>query len=249
MRPGMFRREDVRRSLIYGGGLPVAPFANDLIFANYADREIVLAGADVAGWGDVVGGRDFVQADTTKDPLYSVFATRPALDFDGVNDFMASPVVTLSSRTSITFALTAELDTSGAAGYMLYESSANINSNPGGFYLYNQAPGQCQYAFKNTAPGATAVTFNVASGTHRFIAVMNAGAAATWITRNYLDGVALGTGGLTDRGFGDFAHYIGMRGGVAQPYGGKLGDILMWGRALSVAEIGVADAWLAARCV
>lgn len=247
-RPGMSRRIN-RRGLIYSSGpvVSTAPFSNDLIHANYADREIVLAGSDVAAWGDVISNRDFAQADTSKDPLYGTFVAKPALVFDGVNDFMSTPTISLSPRSAITVAMTIQVDAT-LSGKMLYESSPDINANPGGFFIFQNVANQLQLAFKNMV-GSVSKGIVITTGVHRLIFTMCMSPAPTLFSLVYLDGVSLAGTGVADRGFGDYAHYIGMRGGTTLPWPGKMGDILIYGRDLTAGEITSVDAWLATRAV
>ena len=43
--------------------------------------------------------------------------------------------------------------------------------------------------------------------------------------------------------------WIGTEGGVSVPWGGKLGDVLIYGRALTAGERATVNAWLTARRV
>jgi hypothetical protein len=225
----------------------IAPFSSRLIHANYANREIVKAGTDVAGWGDVVGNRDFVQADTTKDPLYGLFTAQPALVFDGVNDFMASPSVSFTGRPIITIAMA--MRTTGAGNQMIYEASAAAGSNPGAFYVFQDTASTLQIAFKNTVGVPLKNIGSVAAGVHRLVIVLDSTVSATVFPTCYFDGVSLGAGsGTSDIVLQNFVHYIGMRAGTSLPWSGKMGDMFIYGDALSGAECAVVDAYLAARC-
>ncbi len=245
-RPGTGRRIDCRRSQIYERGLPIAPFASRLIHANYADRGIAIA-TGVSGWEDVVGNRDFVQADTTKQPAYGLFTTRPALVFDGVNDFMQSPVVTLSTYPTVAFALSFLF--TGATLKIIYETSAT-GGNAGTFSIFENNATTLLLNFKNTVSNEQKQVTGVTAGNvYRLIVVVNASAAAQTYSRVYLNNVSQAPAGTSDRGFLDAAHYIGARGGTSLFWPGKLGDTLAYAGDLSVAEIGVVDAFLASRCV
>lgn len=234
-----------RRALSYDRGQTVAPFASRLIHANYTDRGIAIA-TGVSGWEDVVGNRDFVQADTTKQPVYGLFTTKPAIAMDDVNDFMVSPTLALSAYTSITIAWS--FAKSAGTG-MVFELSPDINSNPGGFYCYDASGTTITLTFRNVASNAAKSIGGMTAGNvYRCIAVLNASAAATTWSPTYLNGVSQGTGGTSDRGLKNDVMYIGMRGGTSEPSGTKFGDFLIYGDALSADEIAIVDAFLASRC-
>lgn len=223
-----------------------APFAADLIHANYADRDVVLAGSDVYTWGDrgSLGTRTFTQADTSKDPNYGVFTTNPALVFDGANDFMASPSINLSAYTAITIAM---VFTSNAGGLqMLMERSPVYSSNVGAWSIALNSgtlnPSYYSGAVQSRGPFAIAT-----SGIHRLIFVMDTTQVGT-ITQCWLNGSSIGsTPAGASAAFGDHATYLGMRNGTNFPYSGKLGDQLMYGRALTLGEFATLDAWLIPR--
>lgn len=239
---------DTLRRGQYGvsSGLPVAPFASRLINANYADREIVLAGSDVSAWGDAVGARDFVQADTSRDPAYGVFTTQPALVFDGVNDFMQAPAYSLAAYTAITVAM---VFTSNAGGLqMLMERSAVYSSNVGAWSvaLNGGTLNPSYYSGSVQSRGPFAIP---TSGTFRLIFVMDTAAVGT-ITGCWLNGVSIGsTPAGASAAFGNHTTNIGMRNGVSFPYNGKMGDTLIYSGTMTAGEVATLDAWLAARCV
>lgn len=245
-RPGSGRRIDIRREVTFGGALPQAPFASRLINANYADREIVLAGSDVSAWGDVVGGRDFVQANTSKDPNYGVFTSNPALVFDGVDDFMASPTLTLSGYTSLTFSIAFRF--TGGTTKIIYEMGAGV-SVQGNLVFYEVNGVSCVLFWRNSAAnisipvGGAMVPGNV----YRLIFTVNANAAQAF-SAVYLNNVSQGVSAASNVGFANSIHYIGMRAGTSLPWGGKMGDCLIYGDALTAGEVATVDAWLAARC-
>jgi hypothetical protein len=248
-RPGAARRQDAnRRALTYGApSLVDAPFYTRLIHANYADRDILYASQKAAAWGDVVGNRDFVQADTSKQPAESTFTTKDALLFDGVNDFMATgAAVSFAGRPTITIAMA--LRTTGAGSQMVYETSASAGANPGAFYVFQDTASTLQLAFKNTVGVPLKNIGSVAAGVHRVVFVLDSTVAATVFPRTYFDGASLGAGaGVSDIVLQNFVHYIGMRAGTSLPWGGKMGDMLVYGDALSDAECVIVDAFLASR--
>jgi hypothetical protein len=243
-RPGSGRRIDIRREVTFGGALPQAPFASRLINANYADREIVLAGSDVSAWGDVVGGRDFVQANTSKDPAYGVFTTKPALVFDGVNDFMQAPAVNYAPYPAITLAF---VFTYTAAGLVaIKETSVTYSSNVGAFIIAGNGGTLTPSYFSGVVQSRA---FACANGTHRLIVTLDTTQVGT-ITACYLDGVSVGaTPAGASAALGNYVEYIGMRAGTSLPWAGKLGTDLVYSGTFTAGEVATIDAFLAASAV
>lgn len=246
-RPATGRRIDIRREVTFGGALPQAPFASRLINANYADREIVLAGSDVSAWGDVVGGRDWVQADTSKDPNYGVFTTKPALVFDGVNDMMTAPAT--PSAATWTMAFSARMI--GAGSRVVMETSPAAGpANPGSILIYENGG---NLLFEYYRVGTTRKALITGAATVRVIAVLDPTTSGPdcW-PRIYINGVLMGAYGLITANAGAIGSYGWAMGTFAAggfPWNGKMGDCLIYGDALTAGEVAAVDAWLAARCV
>ncbi|MBP8274157.1 MAG: hypothetical protein KAY59_06965 [Acidobacteria bacterium] len=246
-RPATGRRIDIRREVTFGGALPQAPFASRLINANYADREIVLAGSDVSAWGDVVGGRDWVQADTSKDPAYGVFTTKPAIVFDGVNDMMTAPATPAANVWTIAFSAVMQ----GAGGHCILETSPLASAaNPGSLLIYENG-GNLLFEYYRT--GTTRKNFAQGAQTVRIIAVLDpATSGADCWPRIYRNGALVGAYGIVAATTGQIGSYgwtMGSFNSATFPWGGKMGDCLIYGDALTAGEVATVDAWLAARCV
>ncbi len=243
-RPATGRRIDIRREVTFGGALPQAPFASRLINANYADREIVLAGSDVSAWGDTKGGRDFVQADTSKDPAYGLFTTKPAIAFDGVNDFMQAPAVNYAPYPAITLAF---VFTYTAAGLVaIKETSVTYSSNVGAFIIAGNGGTLTPSYFSGVVQSRA---FAIANGTHRLIVTLDTTQVGT-ITACYLDGVSVGaTPAGASAALGNYVEYIGMRAGTSLPWAGKLGTDLVYSGTFTAGEVATIDAFLAASAV
>jgi hypothetical protein len=252
MSRGIGRREgEVWRRSGYGhGAAPVyqPPFYSDLIHANLPEAGRTMA-TGVAAWADQIASAtptNFVQADTSKQPAYGLFTTKPALVFDDTNDFMQTPAVTLAPLSQITVAFSASWLAAGTG--MLLEASVNAGANAGAFYVYENGA-TYQVIFRNTAASRVRGA-PITAGVHRMIIVFDANVAnPSAIPTLYLDGVSSGAApGASDTAFGNYAWYMGMRAGTSEPWGGKIGDIWVYGRALTVGEIATVDAALAARC-
>lgn len=246
-RPVTGRRINVRRALTYMSRGSIAPFASRLLNANYADREIVKAGTDVAAWGDVVGGRDWVQADTSKDPLYGLFTTKPALVFDGVNDCMTAPATPAANVWTIAFSATMI----GAGSRVVMETSpASGPANPGSILIYENG-GNLLFEYYRT--GTTRKALVTGAATVRVIAVLDPATSGPdcW-PRIYINGALSGAYGLITGVTGVIGSYgwsVGAFAAGGFPWSGKMGDCLIYGDALTAGEAATVDAWLASRCV
>lgn len=245
MRPEMNRRLDVRRSLIYGNAPFVAPFASDLIRAWYPDQGITLA-TGVAGWKDKVGTADWAQATTANQPAYTKFVARPAIGFDGVNDYLTTPVITLSPIAAITVAMSFQVIATAGSRIVL-ECSADTAANNGGFYVID-FNGNIGVVFKTPGVTINRTINTVSAGVHRLIFTINS-AAANGISQTFIDNVSTGASGAGNGPLGDYAWFMGARNGTIFPYPGKVGDLWVYGRSLTVGEVATVDAALAARCV
>ncbi len=246
-RPGTGRRIDIRRGLTFEGAKSVAPFASRLLNANYADREIVLAGSDVSAWGDAVGGRDFAQANTSKDPAYGVFTTKPAIVFDGVNDMMTAPATPSAATWTMAFSATMI----GAGSRVVMETSPAAGpANPGSILIYENGG---NLLFEYYRVGTTRKALITGAATVRVIAVLDPTTSGPdcW-PRIYVNGVLAGAYGLITANAGAIGSYGWAMGTFAAggfPWNGKMGDLLTYGDALTAGEVATVDAWLAARCV
>ena len=244
-RPGSGRRIDIRREVTFGGALPQAPFASRLLNANYADREIVLA-TGVAAWGDAVGGRDWAQADTSKQPAYGVFTTSPALVFDDINDVMSAPATPAANVWTIAFSARMQ----GAGGQCIMETSPTASpANPGSILIYENGG---NLLFEYYRVGTTRKALVTGAATVRVIAVLDPTTSGPdcW-PRIYINGVLSGAYGLNTANTGAIGSYGWTLGNFVAggfPWGGKMGDCLIYGDALTAGEAATVDAWLAARC-
>lgn len=243
--PASGHRIDVRKASLYGDGLPLAPFSSRLIHANYADREIIYTdpARKAYAWGDVVGAMDFVQADTSKQSAESLFTTKDALLFDNANDTMVAPATDFAAYAEITVCLNAEL---GSLYGCIFASSPNVGGTAGAFYIYENAASNIEIVKRNTAVSRVR-TATSGAGVKRIIIVFSTTDPSA-IPIVYVNGVlsASAAPGASDCPFTSSVPSIGMQG-VFDPWGGKLGDLLIYGDRLSAAEAGAVDAFLAAR--
>lgn len=229
------------------GGFPLTssgePFAADLIHALDPDREIVTA-TGVFTWGDLVGGMDFTQADTSKQPALGVFTAQPALVFDDVNDTMSAPAIDFSPYAEITVAMNLAFVGSGQG--MVFTSAPSAGSTPGAFFIYENA-GVVQVLRRNSA-GNTVRQPVITAGPKTLITVFSTTDSSA-IPVLEIDGVSGGVApAASNVPFTSSVPWIGTEGGTAVPWGGKLGDVRIYRRRLNAGERATVNAWLTPRC-
>lgn len=173
---------------------------------------------------------------------------RPYLAFDGVDDSLSTAAINFTSTDKMTvFAGASKL--SDAASGNLVELSVNKNLNAGTFYMWfpELSPtGDIVWVTRgtvNTSPFArvaiAAPVTAVVTGTGDI-----PGDTAT-IRINNLSNTTTADQGAG--AFGTYPLYIGRRGGVSQPFNGRLFSLIVRGAASSTTEIIDTETWVNAR--
>lgn len=247
-RPATGRRISIRRGLIYeGAGVPVAPYASDLIYAHYAGNDLGLVSGNVAFWGDAIGTADYAQATLADQPPYvaltPAIGNRPSIGpGNGTTHRLVTPPVDLSALTDITHAIS--IIYGGGSGVIFDTGSAvafgafSVISNGATIGLRWLATAGVQQVFFAATPG------NV----YRIVYVLHVGSGTTY-PLVYVNGASAGSGGTSDRGFNAasaiaiFARSSPVAGWSAS----SIIDEFMYRRALTVPEIGAVTAFLTAR--
>jgi hypothetical protein len=209
----------------------------DAVEAWAADLRVTNDGVGLPAYQRIAAATDY---DTSGFPPY--------LAFDGTDDSLATSAIDFTSTDEMTvFAGVRKL--SDAAIGMVAELSAALGSNAGTFYL--------------TAPeliGASGnFTFKTRGGTNP------AAYADTGTKLAPIAAILTGTGDISsdfasirfnggasvdysaDQGtgnFGNYALYIGRRGGSALPFNGRLYSLIVLGRTATAGEITNTEAWI-----
>jgi hypothetical protein len=115
----------------------------------------------VSTWTDSSGnGRNFTQTGTAR-PTYKTTAglfptNKPVVRFDGVDDYLASAAIDLSSASAVTLILVTASVSATAAQYVLCEYGENYTANAGQLCLLRNAAYSVTVASKSAAAGVTA---------------------------------------------------------------------------------------------
>lgn len=210
----------------------------------------------VPGIGDPVGyiadksgnGKHAKQTTDDSRPLLQQENGRYYLDFDGTDDFLVTAAINLTGTDKVTVFLGERTDTAGDG--IVAELSAAYYSNVGsfsirrGFVANSHTVGLC-------GAGPSAITATCASGTPPFSTVLTAtmdiaGALAADELNVRVNGATPSPtrGGASSAGtgnFGNFALYIGRRGGTALPFNGRVYSFIIRGAASTAAQIATVE--------
>lgn len=210
--------------------------ANDLILAD---------GAPVVTWPDQSGaGNDLDSPAAAQRPLYRATGWsngRPAVEFDGVNDELRTPAISLG-----VFTIIAIIDFRAAAGIITEHGPNAGGPNPGHYF----------YAGNNESihvlRGASRSAWNYAAGwgsddRQRIAASVYDGThAGTRLHMNRMTPTLIDTAFNANPGVGvvnDQLH-IGARSGGCLPSTGFLAELVIYNQARTAAEIfALADEW------
>lgn len=178
------------------------------------------------------------------------------LEFDGVDDFLATASIDLTSTFRVAAFVGAKKN-SDAATSIIVELSASATANNGAFYLAGpQGAGLHNYAavLRGTTETGSALSTYTAPSTN-ILSVDFDISQATRLTEIVprVDGLTpsrSNVGAAADAGTGNFGNYplyIGRRGGTTLPFGGNLYGLIVRGAATSAANIASTEKYLAAK--
>ena len=171
-----------------------------------------------------------------------------ALQYDGVDDFLQTAAVNFTATDKVTVCHGVRKLSDAIAFGMVCETSTDLNSNNGGFYMV--APNV----------GSTPSFGFVSKGTTQSGAAANPGYPAPFLgvvcglgnisgdsSIIRVNGVQAGTS-ASDQGTGNFGNYplyFGRRGGTSLPYNGLMYSSVCIGRLLTAAELANVERWVA----
>lgn len=185
-------------------------------------------------------------------------ATRPTLKIGILNGLavarfagaqaMTIPAIDLSASTGVTLLIVAKMTTTGV-DRTLYEYSTNYNSFTDSFGLiYGNA--DTRYTFGGRGGAYATYRANQSVGDFRvWTGVMNRALAtneSSLAANGLLDGTVTNNGNTTGA-FGNRASYIGGRAASSLFFIGDIAEIILYSRALSVAERAQVEAYLGAK--
>lgn len=195
-------------------------------------------------------GNHASQVTTTKRPVLQQDANGMYyLQFDGTDDALVTGSINFSS-TDKTTNITGVYRSDNTAR-IVFELSANTNSNTGSFFLVSGTNGVFTWSGlarggATSYPGQVAGVSNAAPD----LAVISATHdIAGDLSRLWRNG-AKGTDGTADKGAGDFGNYplyIGARAGTSLFFNGRIYGLIVRGAASTSQQISNAEAWMNAR--
>lgn len=205
---------------------------------------VTLTGGFVSQWSDLSGGGfHLTQATEASRPGTATLGGKTAIDFDGSNDFLANSGVP-TGWTFGTVCLAFSQDTTAASQAL---ASANVPSSNLRMGLLWSNTGEFRTQSVNAAVATTSASGgSAATNTPRLLAYTFDGQSSASLR---LSGTALaGTTGTTTSS--DAGFVVGIRrisGALSLPLDGKIGEVIVYNRVLSAAEIGRIERYLAAK--
>lgn len=195
-------------------------------------------------------GNHASQVTTTNRPVLQQDAYgRYYLQFDGVDDFLATGSINFSSTdktTNITGVYRSD-DT----GRIVFELSANTNSNNGSFSFISGS--NAGFTWGHWARGDAVVNSGQIAGVSNAapdLAVISATHDIAGDRSRLWRNGAKGTDGTADKGAGNFGNYplyIGARAGTSFFFNGRIYGLIVRGAASTAQQISNAEAWMNAR--
>jgi hypothetical protein len=224
---------------------------------------VTASGQTVALMKDKSGNSaDATQSDATKRPTFRVYAGTDYgyLSFDGTNDFMVTSAINFTGTAVMTATAGFQVvPPTGVTGpRIVVELSASSVTNEGSFYMTGPATSSDHSVGLrgNSASQAYASFANVDPSDDILTAQLNIGAATKELELiPRLNGVVKSGGSLTWGGaanagtgnFGNYALYIGARGGTSLFFKGNLYGMVIRGATSTAPQITATEAWVTAR--
>jgi len=195
-----------------------------------------------SSWLDLSGNnRHAAQATGTKQPIFktNISGDIPFLRFDLVDDFLQTPSFDLTGTNAITlFAIIANV--ASGTDRIIAEFSANLNTVSNlGFGLTRDTANTISIATRGSVGFSNFTTTGTVTTTPTIISAIIDKSLSTNEATVWLNGTSAGARGFNSNNtdnFGSQPLYIGMRGGTTLPFGGDLGGLLLFSRALATSE-------------
>ena len=235
-----------------GPGFWFDPSDPNTLFQDTAGTQPVTAvGQTVARMLDKSGrGNHATQATAAKRPTWQVDSGgRGYLSFDGVDDAMETAAIDFTGTDEV-FLCAGVRKLSDAAAGVLAEFSPSVSSNNGSFLLYAPTSAATRYSFgsRGTTLRLGSTTSDAYLSPHTAV-LSGLGDISGDVCRLRINGAQIAESVL-DQGtgnYGNFALYIGGRGGTSVYTNSRLYGLIGLGRTPSEAELAQAERWMAAR--
>ena len=196
-----------------------------------------------------LAGNHAYQATAASRPILRHDGTNYYLEFDGVDDSLATAAIDFSATDKITHHAGWTQSTSSFG--MVTELSNNVGPNAGTFSLAGYTVGEMFFVARGTAAltarfdAATLPKTRVSTGLLDIAQALAAGEIVARVNGvvksvlSYLDAGPAGTGN-----FGNYPLYLGRRGGVQYPLSGRIYSIVIRGALSDAAQIAAAEAYV-----
>lgn len=194
-------------------------------------------------------GNHATQATTTSRPTLQQDASgKYYLSFDGVDDYLSTGSINFTGTDKMTV-LAGLRKLSDAAAGLLFELSAERNTNNGTFSMSAPGGGGNQYVFasRGTIDGALAVVSPYTYPTPHQAVLTGIGSISGDQSILRVNGTqaAQYTADQGTGNYGNYPLYIGRRGGTSYPFNGRLYGLIVRGAATDDAHLTHAEKYLA----
>jgi len=205
-----------------------------------ADNQAVASIADLSGRGNHLS-----QANASNRPVWRSASNgingRPCLQFDGVDDFLLSPAINLTSTPKAEIWLVYQ-GNNASSTYVLTECDNGVSTASNLSIL--QTSSALQFYATGPSSSPSVQSGGTANLNARLLRLTYDSTLASNEVAGFVDGTAL-SGGYSSNGnnsgnLGNLAQRFGSRTGNVSPLNGKLGTILMFSTTLSAGDA----AWL-----
>ncbi|MBP9803911.1 MAG: hypothetical protein KBE22_03250 [Candidatus Accumulibacter sp.] len=195
-------------------------------------------------------GNHASQATAAKRPLYKTSGGLHWLQFDGVDDALATASIDFTSTDKMSV-FSGSNRTSSTGDSILVELSSTVLAAPGAFATYSPVGSNDMGAYLRGTDGTFLYGTPVNNGTPYvgYLGFDIAGAARADEIKIRVNGVipTITTGGNANAGtgnFGTYPMYIGARGGDSKYFNGKIYSIIVLGRTATTQEITDTETWV-----
>lgn len=162
------------------------------------------------------------------------YSDRNYLEFDGIDDFLQTNLIDLTATDKISL-FTGVRKLSDSATRVVFELSADLNNNNGGFYLTApSSANRTNYSFSSKGTVSTYATVTGYTSPTTNVLCARSDISGDRLTVR-IDGVEKFVS-TTDQGSGNFGNYplfIGRRGGLYIPFRGNLYNLIGVGNLVS----------------
>jgi hypothetical protein len=191
-------------------------------------------------------------------PTFTIYpgTTYGYLNFDGTNDFMVTSAINFTGTATMTATTGVQVDTGATGSRIVFELGTDTSVNNGAFYI--TAPSvSSDHSFGLRGTSAiTGYVANVDPSDDILTAQLNIGAATKELELiPRLNGVTKSGASITWSGaanagtgnFGNYALYIGARGGTSLFFKGKFYGIVVRGATSTVSQVTDTETWVSSK--